>query len=134
MVEVIDAEGAVLGRVASYIAKKALKGEEVRVVNSKKAIITGNKEEIIRKYKKERDIGDPHQGPFFPRRPDKILKRTVRGMLPMDKEKGRKAFKRVKTYLSVPEMFEGKGEKIKKKKEDLEYPKYISLEELSKHI
>lgn len=123
-----------LGRVASYIAKKALKGEEVRVVNSKKAIITGNKEEIIRKYKKERDIGDPHQGPFFPRRPDKILKRTVRGMLPMDKEKGRKAFKRVKTYLSVPEMFEEKGEKFKKKKEDLEYPKYISLEELSKHI
>lgn len=134
MVEVIDAEGAVLGRLASYVAKKALKGEEVRVVNSKKAIITGNKEKTIRKYKKERDIGDPHQGPFFPRRPDKILKRTIRGMLPMNKEGGKKAFKRIKTYLSVPEMFGEKKKKFKKREKDLEYPKYISLEELSKHI
>lgn len=134
MVEVIDADGAVVGRLASKTAKKALEGEEVRVVNSKKAIFTGNREKIIEKWKNRRAVGDPHQGPFYPKRPDKILKRTVRGMLPMDKKTGREAFKRVKTYLSTPEMFEGKAEKFEKRKKDLKHPKYITLEELSKHI
>lgn len=134
MVEVIDAKGAVAGRLSSYAAKKALEGDEVRIINSKEAILTGNREKIIKKWKNRREIGDPHQGPFYPKRPDKILKRVIRGMLPRDKKKGRRAFKRIKTYLSIPETFEGKAEKFDKRKKDLKHPKYITLKELSKHI
>ncbi|HDH44680.1 MAG TPA: 50S ribosomal protein L13, partial [Thermococcus sp.] len=39
MVTVIDATGAVLGRLASIVAKRLLNGEEIAIVNSEKAII-----------------------------------------------------------------------------------------------
>ncbi len=40
---IINAENGSFGRVASFAAKQALLGNEVTVVNSEKAIITGNK-------------------------------------------------------------------------------------------
>ena len=36
---VVNAENAVVGRLASYVAKVALNGEEVTIVNAEKAII-----------------------------------------------------------------------------------------------
>ena len=51
-IKVIDAENAILGRLASYVAKQVLKGEEIVIVNSEKAIITGNKKNIQKNYKK----------------------------------------------------------------------------------
>ena len=38
----IDGKDAVLGRLASYAAKEALKGEEVTVLNCEKILVTGN--------------------------------------------------------------------------------------------
>ena len=40
---VIDATNATMGRLASYVAKQALLGKQIAIVNSEKAIITGNK-------------------------------------------------------------------------------------------
>ena len=41
--KIIDGKGAILGRLASYAAKQALKGEEIVVLNCEEVIITGNK-------------------------------------------------------------------------------------------
>ena len=45
-------------------------------------------------------------GPKYPRRPDDIFRRTVRGMIPYKKPKGREAFKGLKVYVGVPKEFE----------------------------
>ncbi|MEW6070568.1 MAG: 50S ribosomal protein L13, partial [Candidatus Thermoplasmatota archaeon] len=80
---VINAESAVLGRVASKVAKLLLNGEEIAVVNAEKAVITGPKKRTIMEFKEKRKIGyRPRKGPYWPRMPDRILKRAVRGMLP----------------------------------------------------
>jgi large subunit ribosomal protein L13 len=108
METVIDAEGAVLGRICTAIAKRLLKGEEIAVVNSEKVIVTGKKDMIKAHYKHEREVGTYRKGPFFPRMPDRIVKRCVRGMIPYQEPHGRTAFKRLKCYIGVPKEFQGK--------------------------
>ena len=49
---IIDASDMILGRLATYVAKKALLGEKVDIVNCEKAVITGNKKSVFEKYKK----------------------------------------------------------------------------------
>ena len=44
--KIIDGTNAVLGRLASYVAKKVLKGEEVIILNCEHILITGNKKSI----------------------------------------------------------------------------------------
>jgi len=104
---VIDAKNAVAGRLASYAAKLALSGEEVLIINAEKAIITGNRDYIFKRFLQRRhrkSITNPRRmGPKYPRRPDDILRRMIRGMLPYKKAKGREAFKRVKVTVGTPE-------------------------------
>ncbi len=99
---VIDATGHVLGRLSSDVAKRLLDGEEIVVVNAEKSVITGKRSTIFREYRKMRDIGGLRGGPKFPRRPDLLLRRTIRGMVPHRKPRGRAAMKRLRVYMSVP--------------------------------
>jgi len=105
---IINAENLILGRLASTVAKKALLGEEINIVNCKKAVITGNKKNIFETYRHMRERGKVHYGPYVPRTPDRLVKRTIRGMLPHKQEKGIKALKRIKCYIDVPENFKNK--------------------------
>ena len=132
MVTIVDATGARLGRLSSMLAKRLLEGEVIVVVNSEKAIIVGSKDEIESRYKQKREVGGTkRKGPFFPRMPDMILKRTVRGMLPYQQPKGRKAYKNLKTYIGVPEEFENeKFEKV----EAVNPSSYVTLKELSEYL
>jgi len=104
---VVNAENAVVGRLASYVAKVALNGEEVTIVNAEKAIITGNKDYIFQKYtqlRTRKSISNPKKmGPKFPRRPDAIIRRIIRGMLPYKKDRGVQAFKRINVEVGVPD-------------------------------
>ncbi len=103
---IINGEGHVLGRLASIISKNLLNGEEVVVLNAEKIMITGNKDWAYAKYKQRVDrasISNPRDlGPKYPRRPDDIFRRTVRGMLPFKKAKGRSAYKGLKAFVGVP--------------------------------
>jgi len=108
MVQVIDGEGAVAGRIASYSAKEALKGEEIAILNCEKAIITGNKRRIFEKYKRISELGNQFKGPFLSRMPDRFVRRVIRGMLPYKHGKGKDAFKRIMCYMSVPIQFNDK--------------------------
>ncbi len=128
---IVDAENAILGRLASRIAKMLLKGENVIVINAEKAIVTGNPKAVFERFREKRARGDPKKGPFYPRYPDRILWRAVRGMLPYKKDKGRKALKRLRVYIGNPEGL--KGEKIGKSLKDIRC-KYVTLEEVCKKL
>ena len=107
-VAVIDATGLILGRMASHIAKRLLQGEKIIVVNAENAAISGKRLRIVKEAKRYLEIGHPRKGPLHRRRPDRIVRRTVRGMLPRKKPKGQQAYKRLKVFLEVPEEFKGK--------------------------
>jgi large subunit ribosomal protein L13 len=111
---IYDAENHVLGRMSSAIAKQLLSEERVVVVNAEKAVVSGNPTAIIKHYQARVKRGDPIKGPFFPRTPDGILRRSVRGMLPWKKAKGRAAYKRLRVYIGVPEKLKPRAEKFER--------------------
>ncbi len=101
---IIDGKNLVLGRTSSHIAKKLLNGEKVQIVNAEKMIITGDPTAIKAKYTSRRQRGSVVSGPFFPIRPDLIVRRTVRGMLPYKTNKGREAFKKLRVHVGNPKL------------------------------
>ncbi|KYK28347.1 MAG: 50S ribosomal protein L13 [Theionarchaea archaeon] len=111
---IIDAENLIMGRMASFAAKKLMEGEEVIIINAEKAVITGKKEYIFRRYKQRidrADLANPRKGPQFPRTPEGIVKRAVRGMVPFRKHKGREALKKLRVFRGAPEKYK-KGEDV----------------------
>ncbi|ARS88839.1 50S ribosomal protein L13 [Natrarchaeobaculum aegyptiacum] len=98
---VVDARDCILGRVASEVAQRALDGERVAVVNAEDAVITGDKEDVFETYRTRIGLGSD-QGPAYPRRPDTIFKRSIRGMLPYKKPRGREALSNVRVYVGNP--------------------------------
>ena len=96
---IIDAENAVFGRICSLAAKKALEGNNVIIVNSEKTIITGNSQNVIKRYTEIRQKGRSHslKGPKISRSAFRLLKRGIRGMLPDHKAGiGKQALSRIK--------------------------------------
>lgn len=132
---IIDAKGLILGRMASIIAKRLLQGESVIVLNAEKTAISGKRLQIVKEAKTFLEVGHPRKGPFHQRRPDRIVRRTIRGMLPRKKPKGRQAFKRLKVYLGAPMEFNGKEIQtiLEASAEKLKSP-YITVGELAKEI
>jgi large subunit ribosomal protein L13 len=108
MMTIINADGLILGRMCSILATRLLAGEEIAVVNAEKAIISGTRKRVLQNYRHKRERGSRGWGPFFPRRPDHIVKRTVRGMVPYRRERGNDALKRLRVYVGMPKEFTGK--------------------------
>ena len=100
---IINATNLILGRLASFVAKQALLGETIDIVNCGHAVIIGRKKDVLNKYKKRIEKGTPVKGPFFPKTSERLVKRTIRGMLPYKKEHGKLAFKKIKCHLDVPQ-------------------------------
>jgi large subunit ribosomal protein L13 len=98
---VVDARDCILGRVASQVAERALDGERVAVVNAERAVITGSEDQLVEKYQGRREVGSD-RGPAYPRRPDRIFKRSVRGMVPHKRPRGREAIENVRVYVGNP--------------------------------
>ena len=102
--KVYNGEGMILGRLASAVAKDALLGEEVKVVNCNKIVVSGKKANVIKSQKVRRERGGhPLMRVKIPRLPDRFVRRTIRGMLPWKKARGKEAFDRVMCYNAVPE-------------------------------
>ncbi|MFB6216390.1 MAG: 50S ribosomal protein L13, partial [Candidatus Aenigmatarchaeota archaeon] len=135
----VDAKDSVLGRLASRIAKNLLEEEKVTVVNSEKAVISGREKSTLSEYDawtKIKSLVDPSEGPIHPTRPGDLLRRTVRGMLPFKKPKGREAYDRLQAYAGVPAEYEGEEfEKFPKAQvENLNTRRFIRIGELSKQL
>ncbi|HDN68763.1 50S ribosomal protein L13 [ANME-1 cluster archaeon ex4572_4] len=139
--EIINGEGQILGRLASEVAKRLLKeeGKRIAIVNAEQVVVSGSKVSVFKEYKQRKDRGSREQGPYFPKMPDRIVKRTIRGMLPYKRARGRDAFSRLRVYLGVPEECEKmRQEKMKQFKnassERLSVAKFVTLEEVSKKL
>jgi len=107
---IIDAKDVILGRLSSYAAKQVLLGNKVDVVNCEESVVSGKKAAVLQNYIRRLDRKAPGKGPYFYRRPDMFVRRTIRGMLPFKRARGRDSFKDVRCYIGVPENF--KNEKI----------------------
>ena len=126
----LDGKGMILGRASSQIAKRLLDGEKIHIVNSEQMIITGNPMATKEKYTARRRRGSVVSGPFFPIRPDLVVRRTIRGMLPYKTNKGRAAFKNLRVHIGVPG-----GINISEKSEPAKIKtRYITVGKLSESL
>jgi len=98
---VVDARDCIMGRVASQVAQRALDGDRIAVVNAEAAVITGSEADVMSVYRQRAEVGSD-RGPNYPKRPDRIFKRSVRGMVPYKQTRGREALERVRVYVGNP--------------------------------
>jgi large subunit ribosomal protein L13 len=101
-VTLVNAEGLIVGRMCSKVAKRLLNGEEVIILNAEKAVFSGKKKSKVLEAHKFLEVGAPMRGPFHYRRPDRFLRKTVRGMVPFRLPKGKSAYKRLRVFMGVP--------------------------------
>ena len=134
----VDGTNQIAGRLCSHITKLLLNGNRVTIVNSENIMVSGDRKMVIKQYKEFLEISsvtNPKFGPFHPRRPDTMITRMVRGMLPKNKSSGKTALKRLRAYLGVPNELKSKkcmqfeDAKIKKPA-----PYYTSLGEIGKMV
>jgi large subunit ribosomal protein L13 len=129
---VVDARDAILGRVASEVAQRALAGERIAVVNAEDAAITGDEEDVFETFKTRVDLGSD-RGPNYPKRPDTLFKRSIRGMLPYKEKRGRDAFENIRVYVDNP--FEEEGETLEGTSLDrLSNIRFVQLGEISERL
>ena len=129
---IINAEDSILGRLASHVAKRALLGEEIIVINAEKAFVSGKPKSILDDELKKlriKNIGSPLRGPFHQRRPDRYVRKAIKRMLPTEKTRGIEAFERVMVYMGVP-----KTEILKNHKIDMDNVKIETVESSKKKI
>lgn len=134
---VYDGKDKILGRLASTVAKQLLQGKNVAVVNAEDCIISGNKADILAKYKKRVDLiekANPEHSAYWSRRPDLLVKRVIRGMLPYHKKAtGKAAYKKLRVYVGMPEELKNtKLIAIETKNPKELYVKYVRISEVSK--
>jgi len=132
---IIDANDLILGRMATTVAKRLLEGESIIILNAEKTVISGKRLSIIKETKRKLEIGHPRKGPYFPKRPDRFVKRVIRGMLPRKKPKGIDAYRRLRVVIGVPQEFKGKPMEtiFAARARKLKCP-YITVGELVKEI
>ena len=103
---VVDATDHIAGRLSSQVAKLLLKGNRVSLVNCEKIMISGTRENIIKEYRGFLEINsiiNPKHGPVHYRRPDTMITKMIRGMLPYGrKPSGIEAHKRLRAYIGSP--------------------------------
>jgi large subunit ribosomal protein L13 len=106
---ILDATGLIMGRLGSIVSKRLLQGEQVIIVNAEKAVISGRRVSHVAEARLFLEVGHPPHGPYHPRRPDQIIRRVIRGMLPWRKPKGKQAYKRLRVFMGVPDELKDKA-------------------------
>jgi large subunit ribosomal protein L13 len=107
--KVYDGTNMILGRLACNVAKDALLGEDVVVVNCEKVIVSGKKEDVFAHYvQRQNRKGYPLKSRKLPRLSDRFVRKAIRGMLPWKQERGKTAFDKIMCHISVPAEFADK--------------------------
>jgi large subunit ribosomal protein L13 len=134
----VDATGHIAGRLCSKVASEVLRGKRIVVLNAEKAVLSGKRDTIIAEWKQKLELGskvNPIYGPLHPRRPDNILWRMVRGMVPKTKAKGTMGLKRLRVYIGVPQKYSGVTlAKFDEAMATRPLPMYTTLLELARNI
>ncbi len=134
----MSSENQIAGRLSSKVAKLIIVGKRVVVVNAEKALISGSRTSVVTEWTKKLELSsrvNPIYGPIHPRRPDNILRRMVRGMVPRKKPKGALAMKRLRVYIGVPSEVTGsKMTKFEDTAASRPIPVYVTMADLSKSL
>ena len=131
--KVIDGTNMVLGRLATKAAKLALTGETVNIVNAEKVVIVGRKKEVLDNYRRKYIRGTSVGGPFIIRGPDRLVRRTIRGMIPYKTPAGKEAYARVMCYVGNPSNEEA-NETVDADVNNTGNLNYVTMENISKHL
>ncbi|MFB5646630.1 MAG: 50S ribosomal protein L13, partial [Candidatus Nitrosomaritimum yanchengensis] len=135
---VVDATDHVAGRLSSQVAKLLIKGNRVSIVNCDKIMISGTRSNIISEYREFLEINSINHwkhGPKHPRRPDTIMKKMIRGMLPKEKPSGKEAHKRLRTYIGSPKEVKSlKKIKFEKAMIRKSASNYITMADLGRNV
>lgn len=141
---VVDATNCKVGRLASKVAKLLMQGHRVFVVNAEKAVITGKKPAIMRRFHflRSRKQLTSHKviKVWYPTLPEGILRYAIIRMLSRKKPKGREAVRRLRVLRGAKQIPGAKPLEIHDAK--MEQPisrsrrviRYMTLEEVSKEL
>jgi len=103
---VVDGTNHIAGRLSSYVAKLLIQGNRVSVVNCEKIMMSGTRVNQIKEYREFLEINsiiNYKHGPVHYRRPDTVIAKMIRQMLPFDrKPSGKEAHQRLRTYIGSP--------------------------------
>ena len=137
MAAVINADGLILGRLCTHIAKRLLNGEEIVVVNAEKTVVSGRAVQLKEFYHHRTERGSSQKkakGPFYPRAADMMFKHAVRNMVNYKSPRGRAAYKRLKVFVGVPKEFkEAKLETLESARKP-HIVRFTYLGEIAKHM
>lgn len=104
---VVDATNHIAGRLASNVAKLLMQGNRVSVVNCEKIMMSGTRSNQIKEQREFLEINsiiNYKHGPVHYRRPDTLMAKMIRQMLPYDrKPSGKEAHQRLRTYIGSPQ-------------------------------
>jgi len=130
MTKIIDGKDAIMGRLASHVAKEVLKGEEIVILNCDQVIISGGRKSIEKDFHEMRGrVGSSQKGPKHSRSSEKIVKRTIRGMLPDHRRgRGKLAYKRIRCYVGTPKEFQDSEKIVSNKEKKI---KFIRVKDIS---
>lgn len=135
---VVDATDHIAGRLSSNVAKLLLEGNRVSLINCEKIMISGSRKSVVGEYRKFLEIASilhPKHGPFHPRRPDTIISRMIRGMLPRKKPSGIEAHKKLRAYIGSPsELKSQKKIQFENAKIKRVHSNYVSMTDLGRTI
>lgn len=133
---VIDGKNLIFGRLCSYVAKKALLGYTVDIVNVEQVLITGNRMQILSEYRRHNEMGGPLQGPYMKKSSKDLFKRCLKRMLPHKNTRGKEALSRVKAYKGLPARFTDQKIETLQMANISKVPntKYLSLAEVTKFL
>ena len=122
----VDADGVVLGRLASEVAKRLRgkhkpnfaphldTGDHVIVVNASKVVLTGNKLTQKQMYRHSGYPGGLRSVPYsklMATRPDLAIEKAVKGMLPSNRL-GRAMLKKLKVYAGPEHTHEAQNPQV----------------------
>ena len=111
---VVDATGKPLGRLAAEVAKLLRgkhkptftphvdTGDHVIIINAEKVVLTGNKSEerIYWHSQYPGGLKSVTKGGMLEKRPDRLVERTIKGMLPHNRL-GAQMYRKLKVYAGV---------------------------------
>ena len=122
----VDADGVVLGRLASEVAKRLRgkhkpnfaphldTGDHVIVINASKVVLTGNKLTQKQMYRHSGYPGGLRAVPYsklMATRPDLAIEKAVKGMLPSNRL-GRAMLKKLKVYAGPEHTHEAQNPQV----------------------
>ena len=132
---VIDAEGAIIGRLGARVAKLLLAGQQVEIINADKALMSGSLTSSKEKFmsrRSQKNKRNPDESPKWPRVPNMLLRRMIRGMLPFWSQRGRDAYKRLHVTVGTP-TDTGKAQRIAEASSEHKH-RCFKLSELCKEV